>query len=87
MTVLEDGHVRPGALARAERYLSEHAVEATLVTERGRVGRAILDSVAGLRSELIIMGGYGFGPFLEIALGSTVDQVLRQAKQPVLICR
>jgi nucleotide-binding universal stress UspA family protein len=33
------------------------------------------------------MGGYGFRPLLEVVLGSTVDQVLRWRRWPVLICR
>jgi nucleotide-binding universal stress UspA family protein len=33
------------------------------------------------------MGSYGFSPVLEVALGSTVDQVLRRSRQPVLVCR
>jgi nucleotide-binding universal stress UspA family protein len=34
-----------------------------------------------------VMGGYGFGPMLEVVLGSTVDEVLRTSRRPVLICR
>jgi nucleotide-binding universal stress UspA family protein len=37
--------------------------------------------------DLIIMGGYGFNPVMEIALGSAVDEVLRTSRQPILICR
>jgi nucleotide-binding universal stress UspA family protein len=36
---------------------------------------------------LIIMGGYGFSPVMEIVLGSAVDEVLRTSRRPVLICR
>jgi nucleotide-binding universal stress UspA family protein len=38
-------------------------------------------------SRLIIMGGYGYGPILEVMLGSTVNDVLRTSRRPVLICR
>ena len=37
--------------------------------------------------DLIIMGSYGLSPVVEIVLGSTVDQVLRESSLPVLICR
>jgi nucleotide-binding universal stress UspA family protein len=37
--------------------------------------------------DLIIMGGYGFSPVMEIVLGSAVDEVLRASRRPVLICR
>jgi nucleotide-binding universal stress UspA family protein len=33
------------------------------------------------------MGGYGRRPELEVVLGSAVDQVLRESRSPVLICR
>jgi len=33
------------------------------------------------------MGGYGFSPVLEVVLGSAVDQVLREARGAVLVCR
>jgi nucleotide-binding universal stress UspA family protein len=36
---------------------------------------------------LIVMGGYGRGPVLEVVLGSALDQVLRQSHRPTLICR
>jgi nucleotide-binding universal stress UspA family protein len=37
--------------------------------------------------DLIIMGGYGFNPVLEVVLGSAVDEVLRTSRRPMLICR
>jgi nucleotide-binding universal stress UspA family protein len=33
------------------------------------------------------MGGYGRNPLLQTVLGNTVDQVLRQARRPILLCR
>jgi nucleotide-binding universal stress UspA family protein len=33
------------------------------------------------------MGGYGHSPVMEVVLGSAVDQVLRESRQPTLICR
>jgi nucleotide-binding universal stress UspA family protein len=57
------------------------------VEERGPVGEVILRTAQAYDSELIVMGGYGFSPVLEIVLGSAVDQVLRESRQPVLICR
>ena len=87
LTVQENGLVTPVALPRAEAYLGENGVQATFIAEKGQVGAAILSSAVALGSELIIMGGYGFGPLLQIVLGSAVDEVLRQTRRPVLICR
>jgi nucleotide-binding universal stress UspA family protein len=65
----------------------QHGVRATFVGEQGAVSDAILRAAREHRSELIVMGGYGFSPMIEIVLGSTVDHVLRSSQYPVLICR
>ena len=87
LAVLEGENVTSDTLARARAYVDEHGVEATFVEERGAVEEAILNAARAHDSELIVMGGYGFSPVLEIVLGSAVDQVLRESQQPVLICR
>jgi len=87
LTVVERTGSGKRTLARAREYLEVHGVEATYVEERGPVARSILKAAAECGSDLIIMGGYGFSPLLEIAFGSTVDQVLLAADLPVLICR
>jgi nucleotide-binding universal stress UspA family protein len=74
-------------LDKAWKYLLEHEIDAEYVRRRGSVGDAILDVSRESESELILMGGYGFTPMLQIVLGSAVDQVLRSSQQPVLICR
>jgi len=33
------------------------------------------------------MGGYSQPPMLDVVIGSAVNQVLRSARRPVLICR
>ena len=86
VTVVEQERTTPQTLARAQEYLEGHGVEATSVEERGPVAEVILRTAQAYDSELIVMGGYGFSPVLEIVLGSAVDQVLRESWQPVLIC-
>jgi nucleotide-binding universal stress UspA family protein len=51
------------------------------------VGNVVLDVAKEHQSAMIVMGGYGFGPMIQIVLGSAVDQVLRSSQRPVLICR
>lgn len=87
VTVLEEGHIASETLGRAQAYLEEHDVDATFVTEYGPVGDVILTTVEETDSDLIVVGGYGFSPVLEIVLGSAVDQFLRESQRPVLICR
>ena len=75
------------ALQRAQSYLQTHRIEATYVSASGPAAKAILTSVEEHSGNLIIMGGYGRSPVLEVVLGSTVDEVLRTNRWPVLICR
>jgi nucleotide-binding universal stress UspA family protein len=87
LTVDERGDVPSIALTRARDYLGKHGVEATYVTRRGSVGNVALDVAQEHQSAMIVMGGYGFGPMVQIVLGSAVDQVVRSSQRPVMICR
>lgn len=75
------------ALSQARSYLESHGVSATFVAESGPAAEVILKTAAAHQSNLIIMGGYGFTPMLEVVLGSVVDQILRESPLPLLICR
>jgi nucleotide-binding universal stress UspA family protein len=87
ITVFEDNRIAPETLLRAQSYLEEHEVEANLVKEEGDVAQAILRTAETRQADLIVMGGYGAKSVLNMILGSKVDQVLREARKPVLICR
>jgi len=87
VTVIESGRTTSETLTRAQRYLEAHGVQATFVKGSGSVAEAILKTAQEHENDLIIMGGYGFSPVLEVVLGSAVDQVLRTSRQPMLICR
>jgi len=87
VTVIEPGRTTADTLARAQKYLEAHGVQATFVKESGPVAEAILKTADQHESDLIIMGGYGLGPVLEVVLGSAVDQILRASRRPMLICR
>jgi nucleotide-binding universal stress UspA family protein len=62
-------------------------VKATLIQAPGPAAQAILTTASVVRNDLIIMGGYGRAPVLEVVLGSVVDEVLRTSRRPMLICR
>ena len=87
VTVLEEDHATSGTMRLAKRYLRRHGVDAAYIEKQGDAGEVILQAAAEFESDLIVMGGYGFNPVLEIVLGSAVDQVLRESRHPVLICR
>jgi nucleotide-binding universal stress UspA family protein len=87
ITVMEKNRATPEVLAEARAYLESHEVAATYVTESGPAAESLLHTAATEQSNLILMGGYGSSPMLGVVLGSTVDQILRQTRYPLLICR
>jgi nucleotide-binding universal stress UspA family protein len=87
VTVFDQNRVAPETLMRARVYLEERNIQAEYAPEEGPVAEAILKTGDERQADVIIMGGYGFNPVLGMMLGSAVDQVLREARKPVLICR
>jgi len=87
VTVQESHRATTVTLNRAMTYLNEHGVKAEGFFKTGSVAEAILHMAKECGSDLLIMGGSGYSPFVELFLRSTVDRVLRQATCPVLICR
>ena len=74
-------------LTRARDYLQKNGVKAEYVKANGPAGDAILEVARTKRANLIVMGGYGQSPLINVAVGSTVDQMLREFEHPILICR
>ncbi|MEA3308264.1 MAG: universal stress protein [Chloroflexota bacterium] len=87
LTVMEGGEELTEALSDAQRYLRAQDCRASYHDASGPVAETILQTAANLDSDLIIMGGYKFMPWLEIVLGSTVDQISRASDRPFLLCR
>ncbi len=87
VTVAEKGLAASETLDQARTYLAPHGIEASFVRASGSVAEAILEMAKAHQSALIIIGGYGHNPVVEVVLGSTVDRVLRQSRKPLLICR
>jgi nucleotide-binding universal stress UspA family protein len=86
VTVIENG-VTQETLEQARSYLDSRGVEAVYFSQQGRVVDTILEKAESTQSDLIIMGGYGSTPVVEVVLGSSVDKVLRASRRPMLICR
>jgi nucleotide-binding universal stress UspA family protein len=88
LTVLDARHPAPPlALEHAQKYLEEHGVQAIFISRYESVAATILKVAAEQECDLLIMGGYGHKPVMQVVVGSTVDQVLRESPKPVLICR
>ena len=81
-----DKQVKEGTAAGAEAHLQEHAVQASFIVTPGDPAQVILEVAEAENVGLIIMGGYGQSPLIEMALGSTIDQVLRLGNWPTLVC-
>jgi nucleotide-binding universal stress UspA family protein len=78
----------PAAMLRGAReYLEARGITARYLEGSTPIAKAVLTSAEAHDSNLIIMGGYGYGLVREMVLGSTVDEVLRTFRSPVLICR
>ena len=90
LTVLALGSGRmavDAVVARAEEYLKERDVTATIVTGADPVAESVLAAVDAHNCDLIITGGYTRGAVMHTMLGSAVDGMLIGATVPVLICR
>jgi nucleotide-binding universal stress UspA family protein len=87
VTVTESERTTPETGARAQEYLEAHGVESTLLERQGPVATEIMVTAEEYGCDLVVMGGYGSRPMLEVVLGSAVDEVLRTSRRPVLICR
>jgi nucleotide-binding universal stress UspA family protein len=72
---------------KAYEYLQKRGLEATYELRTGAVGDSLLEYAAEAACDIILIGGYGATPLVEMVIGSTLDQVLREFKGPVLVCR
>ncbi|MFP4344053.1 MAG: universal stress protein [Anaerolineales bacterium] len=86
-TVIEEDQDLAEVLLEAQGYLESRNVRAAYSHRKGSAATAILETAESLDSDLILMGGYGLNPMLEVVLGSTVGQVLRESTRPILFCR
>lgn len=88
VTVSKGDGTAAKALAEAQAYLEEHGVgNVSYLRPEPPVAEAILETAEGEGCDWLIIGGYGTAPFFEVVKGSVVDQVLRESRRPVLICR
>ena len=87
LTVMEPGQEMAEILSDAKCYLATQDCRASYHDASGPVAETILQTAASLDSDLIIMGGYSLTPWLEIVMGSTVDQISRASDRPFLLCR
>ena len=85
VTVNESDRSASKAQDRARSFLENHDICVDMVLGRGPVAQSVLHEADTHACDIIIMGGYGSSPPVEAVLGSTVDEVLRLSRRPVLI--
>jgi nucleotide-binding universal stress UspA family protein len=74
-------------MTHAKEYLGDICVSSLLNNTDQTVSQVILQVAADKGIDMILMGGYGFPPLLEVIFGSTVDDVLRGTQIPVVVCQ
>ena len=90
LTVLTSavGTARPQKIQReAQNYLKRYHISARYLLTGRPVPEELRDRCDQGEFDLILIGGYGTAPVLEVVLGSVVDRVLREVQLPILICR
>ncbi len=74
--------------AEAETYIAKQELLVNLIRHAaGERSEIILNTAKENACDFILMGGYKSSSVMEVVLGSTVDEVLRQTEIPILICR
>jgi len=76
-----------GVLDAARSYLARRGVEADFVLKQEPVAAALLSAVDQYDCDLIVIGGYGARPVVEMVMDSVLNDVLRTSHKPILICR
>ncbi|MFD2271597.1 universal stress protein [Undibacterium arcticum] len=83
---LSDMHgAQPGA--DVALYLARHDIKIEVLQQHTEldVGDALLSLAADMRSDLMVMGGYGHTRFREVLLGSVTKTMLKTMTVPVLM--
>jgi nucleotide-binding universal stress UspA family protein len=73
-------------LSEAEAYLTAHGVRAAYHSAAGPPATVVAAVANACDAHLVVMGGYSRRGVSEIVRGSTVDEVLRTAGRPTLVC-
>lgn len=88
VVTVETDYTSGEALGRARVYMEEHGIfDGVYVLHKMPIAEAVLETAVDHDIDYLIMGGFGFRPMMHFMLGSTVDEVLRRFKHPILICR
>jgi len=86
--VSSDGLNNPeNILKEAEEYLSKFPIDTNYFLTESGIAEEIKQLQQKGEINLVLIGGYGNSPIIDVMLGSVVDKVLREIQLPILICR
>lgn len=85
LTVGEPSRSTEATLAAAATYLGRYGLTADGLALPGPVPDTIVGTAAERDCDLILMGSYRYGPWLDTMLGGVLEPVLRAARVPVLV--
>jgi nucleotide-binding universal stress UspA family protein len=72
----------------ARQYLVNHDVKADYYLAGGnKTAEVLIQYAEKLSCDLLVIGGYSRNPILEVIHGGDVDDLLRQSRIPIIICR
>ncbi len=73
--------------SRAKTYLGLAGVTASYVIPVGPAAQTLLETAEQAAADFMIMGGFSMSSMKNLVLGSTLNRVLLEYKQPIIICR
>ncbi len=73
--------------SRAKTYLGLAGVEADYLLPIGPTAQTLLETAETHAADFMILGGFGMSSMKSLVLGSTLNRILLEYKQPMLICR
>jgi len=68
-------------------YFKKQGVTAEYVKAKGPIDAVLPIVSVDYDIDMLVMGGYGLNPLMQVMVGSTVDKMLRDFKHPIMICR
>ncbi len=87
LTVHDKPRMREKFLSDAESYLQPYQIEVKTIGVSGNPEKEIIAIAEDKKCRLIIMGAFGHSRIREAILGSTTEQVIRNAAIPVLLSK
>ncbi len=88
VVTVETTHTNISALESAQRYLENHGItNVNYILQKGPIAKTILDVAKNSDINLLFMGGFSFRPVRHLTLGSTAEQILREFRHPMWVCR